>query len=199
MKPSLQTKEHAPGQRHLALNSPAFVDGEDLPRIYTAEGSDLSPPLHWQGIPEGTASFVLFFENLDITDQDWVHWLLFDIPANVHGLPAGVPCSPSLANGARHGLCWGYQEYSRLGYQGPARSLPPCLRKPDQHLSRHHLRFTLFALDQKLALPVGTPAPLVREEMNGHQLSTAQLNCCYNKSSRKHRVNRSGSDQLQIG
>ena len=182
MNPSLQTKPQSHSQPQLTLDSPAFVDGEDLPRIYTAEGSDLSPPLHWDGIPEGTASFVLFFEDLAVTDQNWVHWLLFDIPANVRGLPAGVPCSPSLTNGARHGLGWGFQEYSRLGYQGPARSLPPCLRKPDHNSGRHQLRFTLFALDQKLALPVGTPAPLVREEMDGHQLSIARLNCCYGKT-----------------
>ena len=165
--------------QQLTLSSPAFVEGEDLPRIYTADGSDLSPPLHWDGIPNGTSSFILFFEDLDVAQNSWVHWLLFDIPAEANGLPAGLPSSPCLANGTRHGLCWGVGEYSQLGYQGPALSSPQFRQKPDHQDSRHRLCFSLIALDIRLALPVGSSPHRVRTVMDGHQLSTASLTCLY--------------------
>ena len=145
MPASLQDRSGLLGQQ-LALSSPAFVDGEDLPRIYTADGSDLSPPLHWNGVPSKTNSFVLFFEDLDSAERSWVHWLLFDIPADLRGLPAGVQPSPYLDNGSRHGLSWGVSEFSRLGYQGP--TLRSTLFTPisEHQYPRHHLLFTLIAL-----------------------------------------------------
>ena len=178
MLASLQDKSGLLCQQ-LALSSPAFVDGEDLPRIYTADGSDLSPPLHWNGVPNKTNSFVLFFEDLDSAERSWVHWLLFDIPADLRGLPAGVQPSPYLDNGSRHGLSWGVSEFSRLGYQGP--TLTSTLFTPiNKHqYPRHHLLFTLIALDIKLALPVGSSPHHVRQEMNGHQLAKANLSCLY--------------------
>ena len=161
------------------LSSPAFFEGEDLPRIYTADGSDLSPPLYWDGVPNNTDSIVLFFEEFAVDRDRWVHWLLFDIPADLRRLPAGIHCSPLLANGSRHGLCYGVDESGRLGYQGPSLSTPQSSRISSHQASRHRLCFTLVALDHKLSLPVGSSPLSIRQEMSGHQLSIASLTCFY--------------------
>ncbi len=132
----------------MRLEIPAFRDGEWIPRIHSGEGRDLSPPLSWSGAPQGTRSFVLILDDPDAPPGLWVHWVLFDIPADVHELPAGLPRTPILENGSRQGNCWGVTSFSRMGYHGP---LPP----PGQP---HRYRFTLSALDQQLALPAGATA-----------------------------------------
>ncbi len=165
--------------QQFVLSSPAFFDGEDLPRIYTADGSDLSPPLHWDGVPNNTDSFVLFFEDLGLDRDRWVHWLLFDIPADLRRLPAGIHGSPHLANGSRHGLCCGVDECRRLGYQGPSLSTPQLSLSSGHPVSRHRFSFTLVALDHKLSLPEGSSPLCIRQEMKGHQISAASLTCFY--------------------
>ena len=171
--------------QQLVLSSLAFEDGEDLPRIYTADGSDLSPPLQCHGIPANTGSFTLFFEDLDVGHHRWVHWLLFDIPANLRGLPAGIQSEPCLANGSRHGICQSANSSSRIGYQGPTMSAPQFASTPGNPEPRHRLRFTLIALDSTLALPAGSPPERVRQELNSHQLSVAHLFCLYGQKSRQ--------------
>ena len=164
----------------LILSSPAFTNGEDLPRIYTADGSDLSPPLHWNGVPGKTSSFVLFFEDLESDEVRLVHWLLFNIPANVRGLPAGVQGgSPYLTNGSRQEMCWGISEFDQLDYHGPTLTSHRYVSKENRHKPRRHLRFSLIALDTQLPLPVGASPLHVRQEMNGHQLAEASLLCLY--------------------
>lgn len=75
----------------MRLESPAFVEGEWIPRIHTGEGHALSPVLRWSGAPEGTRSYVLILDDPDALAGLWVHWVLFDIPAGAHELPAGLP------------------------------------------------------------------------------------------------------------
>ena len=179
----------------LILSSPAFTNGEDLPRIYTADGSDLSPPLHWNGVPGKTSSFVLFFEDLGSDEIHLVHWLLFNIPANVRGLPAGVQGgSPCLTNGSRQGMCWGIGEFDQLGYHGPTSTsyrFPPAQQRQNP---RRYLRFSLIALDIQLALPVGASPLHVRQEMNGHQLAKANLACLYGCKSQLMSCNHASAD-----
>jgi Raf kinase inhibitor-like YbhB/YbcL family protein len=151
------------------LESPAFADGAMIPAIHSADGLDLSPPLRWRGAPAHTQSFALIVEDPDAPGGSWVHWVLFNIPGEVHGLPAGLDRSPELPNGARHGGCWGVDQCQRIGYQGPE---PP----PGQ---AHRYVFALTALDAPLDLaPAVTPAEL-REAMRGHELATAQLTGLY--------------------
>ncbi len=152
---------HSPFQ----LTSSAFADGQWIPLDHTGAGRDLSPPLHWSGAPLQAQSYTLVFEDPDAPHGTWLHWLLFDIPAPIGRLPAGLPRSPYLANGARHGLCWGVHHFSRLGYHGP---LPP----PG---SAHRYRFQLIALDTLLVLPAGSTIADVRSAMAGHDLGRAEL------------------------
>lgn len=147
------------------LESPAFADGGLIPALHTGEGLNLSPPLHWHGVPPGTSRYALVMDDPDAPEGPWVHWLLFNIPAQLERLPAGLERAPELPNGARQGLCWGVSTFGRLGYQGP---LPPEGRA-------HRYRFALHALDQVLELSPGCTVFQLRDAMAGHVLGLAQL------------------------
>lgn len=153
------------------LESPAFADGAMIPAIHSADGLDLSPPLRWSGAPAGTGSFALVLEDPDAPAGCWVHWVLFNIPAALQSLPAGLERSPQLANGARHGGCWGVTEAHRIGYQGPE---PP-------RGQTHRYVFSLYALDDGLPLEPAVTLAQLRQAMEGHQLAVAQLTGLYGR------------------
>jgi Raf kinase inhibitor-like YbhB/YbcL family protein len=153
----------------MRLESPAFREGEWLPRLHTGEGRDLSPALRWREVPEKVRSFALRLDDPDAPAGLWIHWVLFDIPAEVHELPEGVSRLPSLENGARHGSCWGVNSFSRIGYHGPKPPPGP----------PHRYRFTLTALDRTLELPAGASPDVVRHAIAGHELAVATLTGLY--------------------
>lgn len=152
-----------------ALESRAFSDGERIPPVHTLEGLNLSPPLHWSGEPPGTRSLALVMDDPDAPAGLWQHWLLFNISADLHALPAGLERSPELANGARQGMCWGVEHFDRLGYQGP--------QPPPGHA--HHYRFSLHALDRPLQLAAGCSVFDLKQAIAGHVLATATLTGVY--------------------
>ena len=103
----------------LTLESPAFKDKRPIPRVYTCQGLDVSPALTWEKAPEKTKSFVLIVEDPDVPDpaaptRTWVHWVLYDIPANATGLPRDV-ASTQLPEGTREGT----NDWKQAGYGGP--------------------------------------------------------------------------------
>jgi Raf kinase inhibitor-like YbhB/YbcL family protein len=116
----------------LTLASPAFADGNPIPREHTCRGADMSPVLAWQGVPAGTAALVLFVDDPD--GRDWVHWSVLDLPGADGGLQRGV--SPT-ADPPQQGR----NDFGRVGYGGPC---PPS--------GNHRYRFTLYALAAPLAL-----------------------------------------------
>ena len=92
----------------LTLSSPAFTESASIPSRHTCDGQDVSPPLQWSGVPSGARSLVLIVDDPDAPDpaapkRTWVHWVLYDIPANATGLPEGV-ASAQLPAGTREGL-----------------------------------------------------------------------------------------------
>lgn len=149
----------------MELHSSAFPPGGWIPRRHSGEGDDLSPPLHWSGVPEGTGAFTLILDDPDAPAGLWIHWVLYNLPAELRELPMGLPQVEQLENGGLQGACWGVQSFSRGGYAGP---LPP----PGP---AHHYRFRLSALDAPLPLPAGASAAEVRTAMGGHILAEAQL------------------------
>ena len=151
------------------LESPAFAEGELIPVVHTGEGLNLSPPLRWSGAVSTTLSYALLLEDPDAQAGRWVHWLLFNIPADQHALPAAVERTEHLANGARHGRCWGVRSFDRIGYQGP---LPP----PGP---AHRYVFELVALDRLLDLDAGATVFDLRAAMEGHVVARAQLTGLY--------------------
>ncbi|MCX5794497.1 MAG: YbhB/YbcL family Raf kinase inhibitor-like protein [Elusimicrobia bacterium] len=149
------------------LTSPAFKNNERIPQKHTGEGEDASPALAWADVPAGTESFALVMDDPDAPVGLWLHWVLFDIPAGLKGLPEGVTKKESLPDGSKHGKCWGTEKmgYERAGYYGP---MPPP-GKP------HRYVFKLYALDQKLGLPAKADKNDILRAMKGHILGEAQL------------------------
>ncbi len=149
----------------LELKSIAFEHNGTIPSKHTCEGEDISPQLSWNGLPEGTRSLALIMDDPDAPPGTWVHWVIYDLPPKAVGLDEGVPRTENLDNGAKQGLCWGVDDFSRVGYNGPC---PP----PG---GPHRYFFKLFALDQSSGLlPKATKADLL-EAMKGHILARAEL------------------------
>jgi Raf kinase inhibitor-like YbhB/YbcL family protein len=143
------------------LTSPAFKDGETIPKTYTCEGRDVSPPLHWTVPPAGTRSYVLIADDPDAPAGTWVHWVIYNLPLDLRGLSEAVPAEEQVLDGALQGL----NDFKRVGYGGPC---------PPPGIS-HRYYFTLYALDAVLDLkPRETKAPVLRA-CKGHVLAEARL------------------------
>lgn len=147
------------------LTSPAFQEGETIPELHTCEGKDPSPELSWSGAPAGTKSFALVMDDPDAPVGLWVHWVLYDIPADRTGLPANLPKTERVLGAAKHGASWGVDSFSRVGYGGPC----PPPGKP------HRYVFQLIALDKILGLPPRATTSELARAMEGHVLGRAEL------------------------
>lgn len=150
----------------LQLTSPEFAQGDPIPRRFSCDGEDLSPELQWTEPPEGTRSLVLIMDDPDAPRGTWVHWLLYNLPAEARGLPEGVSDATDQPDGSRHGTnSWG-----RPGYGGPC---PPG--------GTHRYFFKLFALDQMLDLPALASAADLEAAMQSHVLAQAELMGTYTR------------------
>ena len=154
-----------PGRGTFVLESPAFDDGGWIPLLHTQFGLNLSPPLHWRCEPPETGSFALLLEDPDAPGGTWMHWVLFNIPAQLHRLPMGLERKPMLPNGACHGRCWGTSRFDRIGYQGPQPPPGPA----------HRYRFELVALTGPLPLVPGCSAADLKQAMAGQLLAKSVL------------------------
>ena len=142
------------------VSSTAFKEGEAIPKKYTCDGENVSPPLEWSNIPKGTKSIALIADDPDAPRGTWVHWVLFNIPADVNGLPENVPPRSTLKNGARHGI----NDSRKLGYDGPC---PPG--------GTHRYFFKLYALGVELSLETGATKTQLLKAMEGHILGEGRL------------------------
>src|SRR5437764_12134892 len=100
------------------LSSPAFEPGKPIPKQYSCEGRDVSPPLRWKDVPANAKALALVCEDPDAPAGTWIHWVIYDIPAATIELREGVPPDEKLSGGARQGL----NDFRKVGYGGP---LPP--------------------------------------------------------------------------
>jgi len=152
----------------MSLRSPAFAANASIPAKYTCVGDDASPPLAWSDAPAGTKSLALIVDDPDAPDPKaprvvWVHWVLYNLPADANALPEGATPLPA---GAKQGL----NDFKRVGYGGPC---PP--------IGRHRYYFKLYALDVVLPdLGSATKAQL-EQAMKSHILATAELVGTYEK------------------
>jgi len=152
----------------LRITSPAFAEGGAIPKKYTCEGEDLSPPLAISGVPAGTRSLALIVDDPDAPDpaapkMTYVHWVLFDLPPDTKEIPEGMATTPA---GAKSGL----NDFKRTRYGGPC---PP--------IGRHRYFFKLYALDTELGLAKPTKVD-VEAAMRGHVLAQAQIVGTYQKA-----------------
>ena len=146
----------------MRLVSPAFDEGAAIPKKFTGDGTDVSPPLNWTEAPRETRSFALICDDPDAPRGTWVHWVLFNIPADAGGMGEG-----GRAEGARQGK----NDFGKLGYGGPA----PPRGKP------HRYEFKLYALDTTLTLPQGSTKQQVEGAIKGHVVADAQLMGTYGR------------------
>ncbi|MGC9319633.1 MAG: YbhB/YbcL family Raf kinase inhibitor-like protein, partial [Armatimonadota bacterium] len=91
------TQEEGTEEMALSITSPAFSDGETIPVKYTDDGEDISPPLTFEGVPEGTAELALICHDPDAPRPGgWTHWVVYGMAPDIGGLPEGVPTEPTL-------------------------------------------------------------------------------------------------------
>jgi hypothetical protein len=155
---------------NLQITSTAFSEGQSIPAKYSCEGSDISPPLQWipqGGTPATTKSFALIMDDPDAPMGIWVHWVLYNLPANTTGLPEDVAKTQVISSGAKQGM----NTWPRLGYGGPC----PPPGKP------HRYFFKLYALDAMLDLKPGLMKKDLLKAMEGHVLAEGQLMGTYQR------------------
>jgi len=154
----------------LVLTSPAFTPDGQIPAEYTCDSKDVAPALEWSGAPAGTRSFALIMDDPDAPDpkapkMTYVHWVMYDVPATVTGIPRGGQ-TPA---GARDG----HNDWKKAGYGGPC---PP--------IGRHRYFFKLYALDTLLGdLKAPTKQQLLAK-IEGHVVAQAELIGTYERTHR---------------
>jgi Raf kinase inhibitor-like YbhB/YbcL family protein len=154
-------------ERALTVTSSLFAEGETIPSSAAhgyAGGENISPDLSWSAGPEGTRSYAITVWDPDApTEIGFVHWILFDIPADVTSLPAGA----GAAGGEPAGSTLGFTDWGESQYGGMA---PPPGDEP------HRYVFTVHALDvPKLELPPTATLAFLRFNMRGHVLAKGAL------------------------
>ncbi len=147
--------------KELTLTSTACSYGGEIPKKFTCDGPDVSPPLEWPEAPPGTQSFALIVDDPDAPVGTWVHWVLYELPSTTRALPENVPKQESLADGSRQGR----NDFRRIGYGGPCPPAGPA----------HRYFFKLYALDAKLGLKPGASKAELEAAMKGHILLQGEL------------------------
>ena len=150
----------------LTLSSESLKDGV-VPREFTCDGDDKSPALTWSHPPADAKSLALTMTDPDAPGEVFTHWVLFNLPANVNGLPEGVPTQGQLAHGGRQGKT----DFGKVGYGGPCPS-------PGK---AHRYVFTLYALDTEVDVPAGAPRDHVESAIRGHVLAKGELTARYGR------------------
>ncbi len=150
----------------LRLTSPVFGDGGVIPKKYGSDGENISPPLAWYDVPDGTKSFAVL---LDSRTDDGVqnHWIIFNIFRSIDDLPEHIPPQDTLPQWRHEGLSvrQGTNDFERVGYTGPLPSMQP----------PHDNTFTLYALDCQLHAKPGCRKDELFASMQGHVLAQAEL------------------------
>ena len=155
----------------LTLQSAAIRDGGEIPTKYTCEGADISPPLAWNGVPEGTRSLVLIVDDPDAPDpraprMTWVHWVVYNIPSDAGGLAEGT-ASATLPPGTEQGL----NDWKRGTYGGPC---PP--------IGRHRYFHKLYAVDTVLTFKSKPTKAEIETALEGHVIEQTELIGTYEKT-----------------
>ncbi|MGD2059201.1 MAG: YbhB/YbcL family Raf kinase inhibitor-like protein, partial [Anaerolineales bacterium] len=150
----------------LTLMSEAFENGGPIPSKFTCDGADISPELQWEQAPPGTQTYVLIMDDPDAPAGTWVHWVLYNIPAEARAIDADVMDASDLPGGTQTGLnSWG-----EASYGGPC---PPS--------GEHRYFFVLYALDTQFDLEGDVTSETLRSAITGHVLTQAELMGTYSR------------------
>lgn len=150
----------------MQLQSSAFAAEDAIPQRYTCDGQDVSPPLSWDAPPERTQSLALIVDDSDAPSGTFVHWIVFNLPADVRSLAEALPTNNTLSQGGIQGQ----NDFGNIGFGGPC---PP--------RGTHRYFFKLYALDRQLELGSGASKTEVVNAINGHVLGYAELIGTYSR------------------
>ncbi len=156
-----------PPAHEIQVRSQVMASGEMMPRRYTPDGHNLSPPVTWTNLPAGTREIAVLCSDFGAGNPPpWVHWIIYGIPATATGLPEGLPIladtpMPAELDGAIQGL----NGWRRPYYRGPA---PPAG-------TPHIYHFTVYALDAPLGLGPGLDRADLLRAMEGHIIGQGDI------------------------
>lgn len=143
-----------------------FYEGGILPKKYSGDGENCSPPLEWQRIPRETKSIAIIAEDIDSREGSFVHWAVYNIPAFMIEVAENMPKDRKFSSG----ICQCLNDFNKVGYDGP--------RFPS---GKHRFLFRVFAVDCMLTVPFNSNAPALIEAMKGHILEEGRLTAIYQK------------------
>ena len=148
----------------ISVRSEGFSPGERIPLRYSQDGENVSPPLHWEGIPATTAELALIVDDPDAPRaQPFVHWVIYGIPADEEGLPEGVPRG---SDAGWAGALQGANDAGHQGWDGPG---------PPRGHGVHHYHFTLYALSPGEPLPPGLSKAELLRAIEGRILDSGEV------------------------
>lgn len=150
----------------MKITSPTFNDGGEIPRKYTCDGTNISPPLKFENVPKNTVSMALICDDPDAPSKVWTHWIIFNLPSDIEILEEAVETKETLANGIIQGL----NDSGNRGYRGPC---PPG--------GVHRYFFKLYALNKKIDPKKGYSKKMLLDDMDGHILDSAELMGIYSR------------------
>jgi Raf kinase inhibitor-like YbhB/YbcL family protein len=152
----------------LDLKSEAFVNGQSIPAKYSCIGKNISPALTWSDPPAGTQSFALIVDDPDAPAGTWVHWVLYNIPADKRSLQEDLPVTGK--NVDPSAVYFGKNSSGNTRYDGPC---PPS--------GTHRYYFKLYALDTLTNLLPGATKDELLKAMKGHILAQGELMGTFSK------------------
>ena len=139
----------------MKLKSPVFTEGHTIPKLFTGEGGDISPPLAWSDVPAGCKSLALTCEDPDAAGGTFIHWVVYNISPKMVAFSEGVK-----------NLDQGRNSFDKQSYGGP---MPP------KGHGKHHYIFTLYALDSDLKLKPGLSYEELVSAIKNRVISKAKL------------------------
>jgi Raf kinase inhibitor-like YbhB/YbcL family protein len=148
------------------VTSAAFEEGGTIPASYTCDGLDVSPPLSWGSVPDGTQTLALIVDDPDAPSGTFVHWVLYNLPPDTGRLPEDVPKQETLPSGAAQGV----NGAGSVGYMGLC---PPS--------GTHRYFFKVYALDTALDLGGRATKEDLLSAMQGHVLAEGRLMGTYRR------------------
>jgi Raf kinase inhibitor-like YbhB/YbcL family protein len=150
----------------IKVTSSAFQQGEMIPKKYTCDGENISPPVSWEGVPQQTKTVALIADDPDAPAKVWVHWVVFDLPAAVNSLPENIAAQESISGGGKQGV----NDSHKIGYSGPC---PPS--------GTHRYYFKLYALSSELGLGSQVTKDQLLKAMEGKLLAQGELMGIYKR------------------
>lgn len=146
------------------VQSPAFADGAPIPRKFTRDGQNHSPPIEWSGVPAGTRSLVVVMDDPDAPGGTFRHWAIYNLAATDTSLPEAA---------ATGSLGEGINDFGRSGYDGP---------QPPKGHGPHHYHIRVAALDvDRLAVRPSAKAEEIWEAAKPHMLDQAETVGTYSR------------------